>query len=125
MKTLQHRKQIEKLLQISPDKYNLLIFETGISYLESYLDKNVMLVRDFSLHAGFWSWWKLQYTLVDEAFVHRYQKSEAPTGQLIEFYIHSHLAIDKHIDRVVWQMVEEKRDEMIQNLIKKEVNHER
>jgi hypothetical protein len=112
------------LLQISPEKYNQLVFETGIGYLENYLNHSKLLVRDFSLHAGFWSWWKLQYRLVDEAFLRRYRNTNYPARQLVEFYIHSHLAMDKHIDRVVWKMVEEKRDEMIHKLIKKEVNNE-
>lgn len=126
MKTLTtQQKQVIALFGISPEKYNQLTFETGISYLESYLDNSVLLVRDFSLHAGFWSWWKMQYNIVDEAFLHKFKNSSLNNQKLLNYYIHTHLAIDKHIDRVVWQMVEEKRDEMIQNLIKKEVNHER
>ncbi len=124
MKTLTEiQKQIANLLEISQDKYKQLIFETGLSYLDNYLEGSDSLIHDFSCHAGFWSWWKMQYRLVDEAFLHKFKHSTLNKGKLTQYYIHIHLAIDKHIDKVVWHMVERRRDEMINELIKKEVKN--
>ncbi len=125
MKTLTElQKQQVNLLQISPEKYKALVFETGMSYLDKYLDSNIPLIRDFSIHAGFWSWWKMQYRLIDEKFLYKFTNTSLNRHKLIQYYIHMHLAIDKHVDRVVWQMIEDRRDEMISKLIKKEVSNE-
>lgn len=92
-------------------------------YLDNYLDGSTPLIRDFSLHKGFWAWWNLQYRIIDEAFIKKFQNSSLNKEKLLKYYINMHLAIDKHIDRIVWKMVEESRDKMIENLIKKEVNN--
>ncbi len=118
----QNRSAALSLLKLSPQKYNELVFETGISYLEKYLDGNQPLINDFATHRGFWNWWRMQYRIVDDLFNRRYIRELHRSTQLMEAYIQMHLSMDKHIDRVVWEMIEESRDQMIHQLIKTTVS---
>ena len=118
------KKEIINLLKLKQGQFELLQFETAMQYLENYLDGNRNLVNDFAKHPGFWNWWKRQYDIVDTAFLGTYQDTDFDTYQLHGFYIQMHLTMDKHIDKVLWDMIESDRDAMTHQLIKKEVNHD-
>ncbi len=60
-----------KLLGITQDKYNELLFEWGIYYIEhNYLPDT--LNRDAETTSNFWRWWQKDYFLVDNELLKQY-----------------------------------------------------
>ncbi len=115
------KKEIIAFLNLTEEQYAQLQFETGMTYLEQYLDNSIPLIQDFATHKGFWNWWRRQFDIVDMTFIYRYENSSENIHTLREYYIHMHLVADKHIDKVLWEMIEEERDQMTHKLIKQEV----
>jgi len=113
-----NRELITKINGISDYSYSELIFKTGLAYLDVYLGGNQALINDFATHKQYWSWWKLQYAIIDEAWlkVHAYNGEKGVN--LLRTYTYMHINMKKDIDKVVWQSMQESRDNMIQEIIK-------
>lgn len=114
-------KSIMELLGIDQLGYNTLMYELGITYLELYLNDDDGLIRDFSTFKGFWNWWKIQYQLIDDVFVKKFSGADCSDrmvhNKLNDAYIEMHCSIEKHIDKVVYEKLQENRDRMTEDLV--------
>jgi hypothetical protein len=121
--------EIITLLEIDIQRYNKSIFETGCIYLDIYLGGDKKIIRDFEYSREFWNWWRMQYRLVDEVFLEKYceynRANDTEHFSLLKIYINMHLSIEKKIDKVIWELIEDSRDKMIQDVIKNKVDCEK
>ncbi|MFK5855408.1 MAG: hypothetical protein QM503_04695 [Bacteroidota bacterium] len=112
-----NRELITKINGITDYAYSELIFKTGMAYLDIYLGGDEKLINDFATHKQYWSWWKLQYAIIDEAWLNTHAYSGEKGLDLLRTYTYMHINMKKDIDAVVWQSMQESRDNMIQAII--------
>ena len=63
------KEQLENIIQrryrLNDDRYSALVFELGMEFLEKTFDGYNGIRKEFEISAEFWSWWKLQVTIVN------------------------------------------------------------
>jgi hypothetical protein len=69
-----HKKDIQqrvmKILGWDELTYCNYVYEQGIAFLYSYLDKDGAYARILEEHHIFWNWWKNQWSIRDEDFIY-------------------------------------------------------
>lgn len=106
-----------KLLQMSDEQMNQLMFETACTYMEALAGDTV--AQEFLAEPMFWKWWKQQWALIDEAFLH--QASQAPLSlpTMRSWYHKRHREIDTYPDTIIWEKVHNSYQQMVWKVIEK------
>lgn len=112
---------ITKIHGITDYQYNQVMFNTGMAYLDIYLNGDDKLISDFAAHKQYWNWWKLQYAIIDEAWLKTHAHAGEKGLDLLRTYTYMHVNMKRDIDAVVWHSMQESRDNMIQEIIKEAV----
>ena len=80
---------------ISQEQYNQIVFDLGIAYAEFYTDRDSFGVRCLTSTKSFWTWFKIQFNIIDKAFVDAYlvkNTDKAMQQAMFELWLKEHRA---------------------------------
>lgn len=109
------------IVDIDKDTLSKMIFDTAIDYMKSTGMGEDWLVL-FLREPLFWSWWRQQWTLVDEVFYYKYigyLHHQQYTRKLREIYIHAHESIDVFPDEIIYDKIHDEYNKTTSNILKK------
>lgn len=85
--------QLIRKLGISDEQYRMLIFETGIAYLERMEGKDSEYFTRISKTKQFWNWWTLRWHTRDRNFLYDVYPKLNPKKQNLGSYLdHQNIA---------------------------------
>jgi len=111
--------QVGELLKKDEHWINNVKFETACIYMEGLLDGNDAIAQEFLRETMFWSWWKQQWSLIDELWIERAVKTSLSPDLLAAWYMKMHLEFDKYPDDIVWEQVNTNYMNMVAAIIEK------
>jgi len=112
--------QVCRLLGFDRRRHNALMFEQACSYMEN-LAGSGDVAQEFLSEPAFWSWWKQQWALIDEAFIAQASGSPSPIDIMRAWYETMHREIDTYPDAIIWKKIHHSYEKMATSLITKKV----
>lgn len=109
---------VSKLLELSDAELNTLMFDGACSYMEKTCNIPEV-VHEFLTEHIFWSWWKQQWALIDEVFMHQAAQSPLTLPTLRNWYKKMHREIDSYPDQIIWDQIHENYRKMAMAIIEK------
>lgn len=124
-KRTQHQQQlqqrIERLLGMSTQQMQQLIFEMGCRYMEDLTDM-AEVAHQFLLEPLYWHWWRQQWAIIDAQFLMQHANAPLQTSTLRKLYEKMHQSIDTWPDRIVWMQVHSAYEQMVRTVIEDQYN---
>lgn len=117
------KNRVCELLRITPEQYHTVQWEVAERYMQERLNYDEQFVSAFFNEPKFWNWWRQQWALVDEQFLHENRENRA-TNKVLLGLMHSrwtkqHESIDTYPDKViynkVWDSYEKVTDQLTRN----------
>ena len=109
------------LVYIGKNTLSQMIFDTAVAYM-----KNTGMGEDwlvlFLREPLFWSWWRQQWTLVDEVFFYKYRaylNKPEYNSRLLEIYAHVHESIDVFPDEIIYEKIHNEYNKTTNQILKK------
>lgn len=91
-----NRDELLNLLKVDMSFYNECLFNSAYIYLEETIKLDQLSIKILSTNSKFWSWWKVQYYIIDEKIMYDYSASKdihlQDVSFLRSFYIDEHKA---------------------------------
>ena len=86
------------LFEISLEKYFEIQYQTGLQFLDYlYTDE---LIKELEVSKYFWNWWKMEYVLIDEKYLHELKDGVYAT---LENYTYYHAKAELMVDSIVFK----------------------
>lgn len=108
--------QVVRATGLTCDQVMAILFETGARYIERLAGDPISTA--FLKEPLYWAWWKQQWHLMDEAFLHM-MPEHLTRDQIRLVYRTFHENIDVYPDPVIWERIHESYQRMSQQVIKK------
>jgi len=101
------REKIMRLAGYSEEQINALMFDIAVQYMKGRGMSEDWLVI-WLKEPTFWTWWRGQWTLIDEAFFYKYEGNmgdDQVKPQLQQLYEKLHGSIDHYPDEIVYEKI--------------------
>lgn len=115
------REKIMRLTGYSHEQINALMFDIAVEYM-----KNRGMSEDWLViwlkEPVFWTWWRQQWVLIDEAFFFKYDGNmgiDNVKPQLQQLYETLHASIDHYPDELVYEKIHNSYEVAGQKILKK------
>lgn len=105
---------------LTHDQVMGILFDTGVAYIERLAGN--CLAETFLKEPLFWAWWKQQWSMMDQLFIHKMQ-GQHDRDDMRAIYIKFHQDIDVYPDPVIWDQIHESYQKMSQQVIEKSKSH--
>ncbi|MBS4057787.1 MAG: hypothetical protein KGZ82_10765 [Bacteroidales bacterium] len=112
--------QVCRLLEFDRRRHSALMFEQACAYMEN-LAVSGEVAQEFLSEPTFWSWWKQQWAIIDEAFIMQARQSPMAADIMRSWYESMHREIDTYPDAIIWQIIHCSYEKMASGLITKKV----
>lgn len=115
--SIKHR--VCEMLGMTVEQYHEVQFDIAVDYMRQKCNGDERFLSAFLNEPVFWRWWKQQWCLVDERFVHQHWQSgrgEVVRMQLKAEWMRQHRNIDTYPDRVVYNKVFSLYEKMVDQL---------
>ncbi len=109
--------RVSSLTGLDEDSISLLVFERGAEYIEGLADDSIANL--FKSDPLYWSWWRQQWAIIDEVFLHKIPK-ELSQKEMLRVYHDMHANIDTYPDSVIWDKIHKSYGKMAGKIIKKQ-----
>ncbi len=110
--------QLADLLKLTPDEMSEMMFTTACTYIEE-LSPLPEVAAEFLREPIFWNWWRQQWALVDEAFLHQASQTPLTIHTLRNWYEKMHREIDTFPDPVIYEQIHSNYMRMASRIIEK------
>lgn len=116
------RYQIQRLLKISDQEYNTILFETAFDYLNVYFDREQEVISNVSYTSIFWGWWYSVYNNLDTGFLMAIEPGgpfqDCDLQELRQHYLELHkLAGKLRLDNAVLKMINSQMEQCCNEII--------
>jgi hypothetical protein len=119
-----HQEMLEKAILLtgySQDQMNMMIFDMAVDYL-----KGMKMCEDWIAQwlkePIFWSWWRKQWTLIDEMFWYRnesYIGKDSVKKQLCDYYKELHSNINYFPDAIIYEKIHSSYEQTSQEILRR------
>lgn len=75
----QDRTTVQRMLRISDARYNELVYNEGIRYLELYMGDDATGIATLEAMPSYWQWWQRQWSRLDAEFLDGVRSLDMPT----------------------------------------------
>ncbi len=99
------QQKIISALGLNEEQYSMLVFDTGIEYLQANVPANWL--QDIAETKTFWSWWKHQWAIIDNTYyaAHKVLFGCCSVDMLYDIYLTDHRSYMSkvQVEERVWQ----------------------